>query len=103
MQIINSITRYLTGWKQFDPQWLVELANEQHQDKEWLAKSLSAITHAQPVGSTRVFFVSRKNLNKPGAPWQYDHKLELHDPNKYGEIEVYVLKDKRVGGLRFFA
>ncbi|PWF48951.1 hypothetical protein C7C56_008665 [Massilia glaciei] len=79
----------------------MELASEQHEDKKWLAESFGAITYAQRVGTSRVFFVTRRNLNKPGAPWQFDHKISLHDPNKHGQIEVYVLKDKRVGGVRY--
>ena len=98
MKVLKELASIFTSWKPYDPQWLVELAREQHQDKHWLAEAFSKCTRAQTGGRAYVYFVDHSNPNKPCSEWQFDQNLTLDHPDR-GEIIVDVLKGQRIGGI----
>lgn len=91
MKILKDLTGLFSDWKPYDPQWLVELARAQHEDKKWLAEAFSKCTTAQTGSRPYVYFVDHSNPNKPGSEWQFDQSLSLDHPDR-GEIIVDVLK-----------
>lgn len=98
MKILKALASFGNGWKPYDPQWLVELAREQHQEKKWLAEAFSKCTSAQIGGRAYVYFVDYSNPNMPGSDWQFDQNLTLDHPD-HGEIIVDVLKENKIGGI----
>lgn len=97
MTKLNTLARLLTGWTDYDPQWLIALARAQHQDKKWLEEAFAECISAK-VGKAYVYFVSSSNPNQLGSEWQFEQNLILDHPIR-GEIVVDILKGNRIGGI----
>ena len=89
----------MTTWTDYDPAWLVDLANEQHFDKPWLAPALGRCTKAVAESPAYVYFVCAENANEPGARWQFRENILLLAPK--GEVVLDVLEDGSIGGAEF--
>ena len=84
----------------YDPTWLVKLAEEQYLAEKWLAESLKECTRYCRQSDAYYYFMDPKNANKPGAEWQISENIILkHDT--LGEIVLDVLKNKKIGGIEF--
>ena len=86
-------------WQTYDPEWLVELARDQHPDKPWLLSALSTCTRGCYESRAYIHFVNSSNPNEPGSPWQFSENILLKT-NK-GEVVLDILENEKVGGAEF--
>jgi hypothetical protein len=93
-------TNFNFGWEPYDPQWLIDLALEQHKDKMWLIDAFSKCTNAKSGGSAYIYFVDGSNPNQSESEWQFDQNLMMQSFDQ-GEIIVDILRGNRIGGIEF--
>jgi hypothetical protein len=86
-------------WESYDPEWLVELAREQHPDKPWLAYALSACTRGRHESRAYIYFVDAAAPNEPGSQWQFRENVLL--TTRKGEVVLDILASGVVGGAEF--
>ncbi|KAB8145951.1 hypothetical protein F8S13_02420 [Chloroflexia bacterium SDU3-3] len=88
-------------WTPYDPQWLIDLAQEQRPEDTWLPQALAACTQALQVSEGYVYFVDSSNANQPGSAWQFKTNISLESPTE-GWITLDILTKHRVGGIEFY-
>jgi hypothetical protein len=98
VNVIAAVMYWRGRWQDYDPTWLVRLAESQCPDDESLARALSACTRAKHPGSLIVHFVKSNRPNLPGSEWQFSHSVSLTDPD-HGELILDLLQDGRVGSI----
>ena len=95
-------------WQDYDPGWLVRLAQLREPEEPWLAEALAKCTRARRSdhGDDCLYFVDTTRPNKPGSEWQFVSNLILESDATIcpddRDIVVDVLTDQRIGGLEFF-
>jgi len=89
-------------WKDYDPEWLARLAEQQEPDQPWLPDAIRKCTKYHSESDAYYHFVSADNPNQEGSEWQFDYNIILED-EKEGDIVLDVLKDKRIGGIEFIS
>lgn len=89
-----------THWEPYDPNWLIELAREQHPDAPWLPEALAKCTRCSRQSGANIYFVDFARPNEPGSEWQFEANLELHSATE-GWIVLDILVGHRVGGVEF--
>ena len=87
-------------WVPYDSKWLVELAAQQHPDKQWLQNALKRCTQCRRESKAYLHFVDPQKPNEVGSEWQFKTNLELESPSD-GWIILDILKGGRVGGVEF--
>jgi hypothetical protein len=95
----ETIFTHIGDWQDFDPGWLVALAEDQHPEHPQIASALQACTRCQPSNQAYLTFVD-PGRPQYDAPWQFAANVWLHDPD-HGEIIIDVLTNGRIGGLEF--
>ena len=88
------------NWKEYNPEWLAELAEEQYPEYEWLPDALRKCVKHSVESEAYYHFVSPKNANKPGAEWQFEDNIVL-EHSVEGDVVLDILKGNRVGGVEF--
>ena len=86
-------------WQAYDPEWLIELARDQHPDKPWLISALSDCTRGCYESRAYIYFVDSKNPNQPGSQLQFSENLLLN--TKKGEVVLDILENEKIGGAEF--
>lgn len=86
-------------WVDYDPSWLVALAEEQNPE---LVDALKMCTKAFIKSSVYIYFVPCDAANEPGSAWQFKDNILLKD-SQHGLIVLDLLKDGRVGGCEFLS
>lgn len=89
-------------WKEYDPEWLAKLAEQQRPEEPWLPKAIRKCTKYREESEAYYYFVSDENPNEEGADWQFAYNIVLED-EKEGDIVLDILKDKRIGGIEFIS
>jgi hypothetical protein len=87
-------------WETYDPAWLVALAKEQYPDEPCFAEALARCTRRAEGCPSYMYFVDPKDVNQPGAEWQFDQNIML-ESDAEGMLILDVLKDGRIGGVEF--
>ena len=85
-------------WEAYNPQWLVDLAKEQIQDKPEIILALSNCIKARRKSKAYIYFVSGDNPNQPNSEWQFEENIMLED-KKIGTIVLDVLKGNKIGAI----
>lgn len=83
----------------YDPSWLITLANEQIPDQPELIAALAQCTKPIALRQGYVQFVSAERPNLPGSIWQISESIALEAPE--GTVVLDVLKDGRIGSVEF--
>jgi hypothetical protein len=93
----------VTGkWKDYDPGWLVELAQTVASEEPGLSEAFKGCTRCMSNTRAYIYFVDPRAPNEPGSEWHFDRNVVLESPT-VGTIVVDVLADGRVGGLEFLS
>lgn len=82
-------------WMDYDPEWLAELAREQHPDQPDLAGALARCTRARRDGRAYLRFVEADT-----PAWRFERSVTL-ESRREGTLVLDVLQDGRVGGVEF--
>jgi hypothetical protein len=92
----DAVTQDREGaWQPYDPEWLVNLAEEQHPDVAWLPGSLRACRRVRPETRAYVHFVD------PAPPaWRFEGNIVLESP-EHGTLVLDILEGEVVGGVEF--
>jgi hypothetical protein len=85
-------------WETYNPQWLVDLANEQIPDKPEIILALSNCVKAKRESKAYIYFLSGENPNQLNSEWQFEENIMLED-KKIGTIILDVLKGNKIGGI----
>ena len=88
------------NWKTYNPQWLIDIANEQIPDKPEIILALSNCVKAKTESKAYIYFVNGDNPNEPDSEWQFKENIVLEDKT-HGTIILDVLKGNQIGGVEF--
>lgn len=87
-------------WETYNPQWIVDIAEEQIPDKTEIITALSKCVKAKSESKAYIYFVNGDNPNEPNSEWQFQENITLED-KKNGTIILDVLKGNKIGGVEF--
>ena len=87
-------------WETYNPQWLIDIANEQIPDRPEIIGALSKCIKAKIVSRAYIYFVNGENPNEPNSEWLFEENIMLED-KKNGTIILDVLKGSKIGGVEF--
>ncbi len=87
-------------WQDYDPEWLVQLAEQQRPYERWLPDALRKCTRFYSETETYYYFVTNEKANQAGSEWQFDYNITLRD-SQHGVIILDVLKGNLIGGFEF--
>lgn len=88
------------NWQEYDPKWLLELAQQQIPNEIQVIESLKKCTSCFQRSKAYIYFVDGSNPNQKDAAWQFDRNVILED-KKLGTIILDVLEGNKVGGVEF--
>jgi hypothetical protein len=94
----EGIFAHLGEWQDFDPSWLVRLAEVQHPRHPQVAAALQTCNRCRPESRSYIRFVDPLRPQQPDMPWQLATSLHLHD-SELGPIVLDVLTNGRIGGV----
>lgn len=87
-------------WEPYNPQWLVELTQQQMPEEKEVIDSLGRCTSCLKSSRAYIYFVDGSNPNQKGSAWQFQRNIRLED-KKFGTIILDILKGNEVGGIEF--
>jgi hypothetical protein len=87
-------------WTKYNPDWLVNLLQQQLPDKTELADAVKNCRRGVWQNKGYIYFVSPKNPDLPGSEWQFKENVIVEDEAR-GAVVIDILQDGRVGGLQF--
>jgi hypothetical protein len=80
---------------------LIELVRKQQPERQDIITALTKIVGGYWENEAYYRFVNSDIANKLGAEWQFDETIIL-EHEKIGTIIKDYLKDKRIGGIKFY-
>lgn len=87
-------------WKIYNPDWIVEIAEEQISERLEIIEGLKNCTKAKRESRAYIYFVNGKNPNQENSEWQFKENIILED-KKEGTIILDILKGDIIGGVEF--